>query len=387
MASASEAVVLDFPVSRAREGGKLSEVDLIFAELEGWKIDCVTKLGQTSLEGGVQLNLGVSTNNGYDYAVNLGVPDEQVSDLPALGAASWWTSASHGLNHNTVGAFVRAGLPTVFVGTEGSFHTKRKGGHPSHMRLAGEATVLLAMANMVADNREFGFPAGIVINPERRTAFGDSQGGMVGMGVCALATKFGQKVDYADFTAPAIAKKATPKDIIEIAASLPFEIGSILVATGRLPFRQILEMPATIDANPKAVFYQLAKTGCLLSGEAGRLAELVPARTLKHLTFFKGDKLSMSSTWEKIFEGDDNAKFTYLRGSHASLFDPETQAFILARALAVRKIEDAGRRPTLSDVSKLSHDIVSDHTRGRHWYNGQRNLRPILAAEYDQIAA
>lgn len=176
---------------------------------------------------------------------------------------------------------------------------------------------------------------------------GESRGAMVGMGVLALDKVFNQDVRFADLTAPCFPRKFKLSDVLLLSSQIIREPISTAQLARKLTSKRLIHYPGTVDLNPYSVAHQLAMTLAIFSGEAGEMAKLIDDDKICHITSFQSDKASMLNHWRGIFKNHANVRITPLPGSHLTLADPETHAYIMARGLAFHESEEAISRGDL----------------------------------------
>jgi hypothetical protein len=248
---------------------------------------------------------------------------------------------------------MREGIPVGFVGAEGSYRPERLVIPRQSITLAISAAAVLRFVQEVAPQYQN------TIHPHQRTAKGESRGGMVGMGLLAMDELFEQDIVFADFTAPCIPKKLSFRDWLELGVQITKEPAAITKAVSHIALNTLIHYPATLDLHPYAVVHQVAIGKPLFSGEAGELARLIPVDTIAHVTTFKDDYASMYREWKRIFIRHPNVRITPLNGSHLTIADPETLAFILARQKAFHEaFARLGRDVTASSIFDAAHDYV-----------------------------
>ena len=173
-----------------------------------------------------------------------------------------------------------------------------------------------------------------VVNKTKRVLIGESRGAMVGMGILALDELFGQEIIFADLTAPCFPRRPGALDLLRLSGHLISEPQSMKNLLPKFALKQIIHLPSTIDVNFIAKTHEAAIGVSLFSGEAGDLARLINQQKIIHITLFDNDYASMREEWKNIFSDFPNVRITLLPGSHLSLADPETLAYIEARNIA-----------------------------------------------------
>ena len=298
--------------------------------------------------------IGIVTNNGYGYAGLIGIPENQESSIPVLDTSAWFTS-TEGHNERVMRNFMRSGSYTIFLGAEGSYRPGYELQARTPITLADSAAAVLnfgyhscqELANERRDINTFG-----------RMLAGESRGGMVGMGIMALAEEFNQNIVMADLTAPCLPRKMELADIHNLSSQILSEPKEIIRLGGNLALSRLVHYPETIDPSPTSLKHQLLIGFALFSGEAGELARHIDKNQLIHITVFENDFASMPDEWRKIFADFPNVRITPLPGSHLTLADLETLQFIIARNKTANNCIDIGRKLTKKSVFDEAHKIA-----------------------------
>lgn len=324
-------------------------------------------LGSVEKSEGTIERYGLITEDGYAYAGTVTVPKQQTNDIAVVGKSAWFTS-SRGHNEHTSLKFAQDGLVTFYLGNEGSYRPHKNVVPKSPMTLADTAAVVLHFARFAADSHADHVNQSII------TEVGESEGGMEGMGVVALAETFGFRTLMADYTAPCIPRKLEAKDAVGFTEQVLKEPSEVLRLGGRLALQLIINYPSTIDLHPYALLHQIAKGAAIFSGDAGKLGELVPKHTNMHITTFDKDYASMPIEWERIFQHHPNVRLTRLLGRHLTIADPETLAYVRARQQAARIIYEDNDR----DISRVAGHEIYDFAHGLvPYYLPKRPQHPV----------
>lgn len=305
---------------------------------------------------GERVTYGLIDEAGYARATDVYLPKHQTTDVPVI-ATTAWTTSNRGHNEHTARRFVREGSPVIIQGAEGSFR-------PGLFRtpVPNEEISLRLSAGALLTASQFAAAAHPdSIHPTERTLIGESRGGMVGMGVLALANEFGQTVAFADLTAPCFPRGLQLSDIQKFSEQFISEPKTFIKLAGKFALRQLLHYPSTVDPHPYAMAHQIGLGPALFSGEAGDLARLIDNDPIVHVTCFDDDFASMPDEWDEIFADNPNSRITLLEGSHLSIADPETLRYLLARnrAFYLLKMGLGGNKPSGDEVFEMAHDIIS----------------------------
>ncbi len=281
---------------------------------------------------GTLQRIGFVTKRGYAYSALVGRPEMPECQVPVIGTSAWTTS-TEGHNEHTVRNFMRAGNYVFFVGAEGSFEPEEKPRPNGPITLADSAAATLNFSYHAAQEL---IAEGYAVDPEKRSAIGESRGGMVGMGIAALAEDFCQEIVAADFAAPCLPRRLHLRDAKKFTEQITKEPSELIRLAGKLTLSRLVHYPSTIDLSPYSLKHQFAIGFALFSGEAGALARHIPQETLIHITVFNNDVASMHHEWNEIFQYHPNVRITPLPGSHMTIADLETLQFAIARNKAAQ---------------------------------------------------
>ena len=281
---------------------------------------------------GLLQKVGIVTEQGYAYAGFVGVPEKPESTVPVIGTAAWFTSIE-GHNEHSVRNLMRAGNFVFFLGSEGSYEPEELPEPKGPITLAGSASAVLNFSYHYGKELA---EEGHDVDIEERIVVGESRGGMVGMGIIALAEEFAQEIIMADLTAPCLPRAMELSDIKDLSNQIISEPAEIIKLGGKLTLGRLIHYPATLDLSRYSLAHQIAIGFALFSGEAGALARHIPPESLLHITTFEKDFASMKSEWEDIFTSHKNVRITPLPGSHLTLADLETLKFIIGRNKAAQ---------------------------------------------------
>ncbi len=294
---------------------------------DGSELSLVKHLETDKIKEGYIERYGLVTKAGFTYDAIVGIPKHQSSYIPVFGTGAWFTS-TRGHNEHFLRHLMRSGLPIIFVGAEGSYRPKDLA-MPKHIpSLAGSAAATLSVSQELAGQHHHLF------DRSKRILIGESRGAMVGMGIQALDGLYDQEVVYADLTAPCFPKGVQLGDVVNLARNVYQEPVAFFKSLAGLTLRQAMHDLATVDLHPYSLLHQGLIGSSLFSGEAGDLAHLIPKDKIMHITCFDDDISSMREEWKNIFAEYPNVRLTPLEGSHLTIADPQTQAYIEARIIA-----------------------------------------------------
>lgn len=294
-------------------------------------------LSTDEVEGGQLERYGFVTEAGFAYDGVIGIPKEPQTPVPFIGTTAWLTS-TRGHNEHTARRAIKEGIPWIFVGGEGSFRPKLRDAPipQAAISLAGSAAAALAFGHYASETHKY------LLDPTERALLGESRGGMVGGGILALDKVFNQNIVYADLTAPCFPRGIEAGDFLRMSGHIFSEPKSVAKMASRFTLKQIIHYPATIDPHPYSLAHQIAMAPALFNGEAGQLADLIPADKVRHITCYHDDFASMPDEWQKKVTSHPGVRITLLEGSHLTIADPETLDFIMARNAAYRELAKSG---------------------------------------------
>lgn len=151
---------------------------------------------------------------------------------------------------------------------------------------------------------------------------GDSRGAMIKPGHTLYAPMYGNNVLFTDIKAPCVPDKLEPKDLPKVVAWLGMEaVGAVSVGVSLARDTDLALLLGTFDADPRA--FHAAMFGimpALMSGEAGKLAELAPNDMHGHVVLYGHDILSSAERWNEIYAPKPDMFIKNVpRGSHAHL--------------------------------------------------------------------
>lgn len=304
---------------------------------------------------GTLRRIGIETEQGYTYDTLVGIPERPECEIPVIGTTAWTTSL-RGHNEHLVRNLVRAGNYVMYVGAEGSYVSSDPPRPKTPISLANSAaTVLNFSYHMTQELRARGH----AVDPELRFGLGESRGGMVAVGIDALAASFGQDVLFSDEVAPCLPKKLESiAEIARFAEQIAREPKEIYKLLGSLTLSRLRYYPYTLDVRLDCLRQQAVIGGALFSGEAGALARKRPGRTLKHVTVFDRDFASMNKTWETIYLDDPQVVISGEPGSHMTLAHLETLKKTLARNKAAQHCANQSLWFTKDTVIGLAQQLT-----------------------------
>lgn len=266
---------------------------------------------------GTSMLLAYTMNDGIDRLVNVHTLDDDHRspvDMLATTSTAWTTTVDGYARRRDLRINREAGIQTVTIGAEGSTNEKLLDRDVlstiSLAKAAQSEQAILAHAS-----REFQLPT-------RHYGIGDSRGAMIKPAHSLYAPYYGNEMLFTDIKAPCVPDKLGPEDMPKVALWLGAEVlGGIAVASSLLKERDLGLLMGTFDAHPRSVPTSLGGImPALMSGEAGRLAELTPDTINGHVVLYGLDILSSVHRWHEIYAHKfDMVIKNVPRGSHAHL--------------------------------------------------------------------
>lgn len=293
---------------------------------------------------------GVVMDDGFSYATVVGIPHDAATDLVIGLTSAWWTS-SRGHNRRTVEHFMRLGIPTVFVGAEGSYRPSKA--ELPHEIDAAEHKISLARS---AHNTHVAFDAvsnqGLnrVVDTSNMILLGESRGAMVGKGILWLADQHERNIVYGDLTAPCFPEKFELHTIKDLLKQAYGERAALATLASTLTFKRLIHYPATIDLHPESVCANLATWWPLFSGDAGIMGRNVPAMQALHVTTFKDDLVSMPNVWREIYANHPLVRIKEIDGAHLTIAHPKTMEHLERRIFALLREVDRTQSTNSADI-------------------------------------
>lgn len=245
-------------------------------------------------------------NDGIRYDVMLGEPEHQRTDVPVVRDTSWGTQV-RGFNRRVTAELMQLGYPVVIKGPErGRPIPLSQSAHNTHeiLNVSGER----------------GFH-----DPNSAAVEGYSRGAMIGFGTVAYGPIHRRDIVFANWTDPCIYKRPemTAGELLQRVINmkkLPVEAGSAVLEIGRLLLnpRKAAEFRETVDLSLEGL-EQLINTGrAVFSGEAGFLAERMPADTHGTVGFFMSSLGNDEAEYRKVLGRYEKINIKPVHGGHIS---------------------------------------------------------------------
>ena len=268
------------------------------------------KIGSSAL-------LGFTMNDGIDRLVSVRtLKDEYRSEADMIATTSTaWTTTVGGYTGRRDDRIAReAHIQTVTIGAEGSLNERMLDSSiASTISLAKSAQSEQAILARLS--QDFGLS-------NNHFALGDSRGAMIKPAHSIYAPYYGNQVLFTDIKAPCVPDKLGPEDMPKVALWLAVEaLGGAAVAASLFAERDLGLLLGTFDAHPRSFPTSVAGImPALMSGEAGRLAEMAPNTMAGHVVLYGLDVLSSVDRWHQIYGPKfDMVTKNVPRGSHAHL--------------------------------------------------------------------
>lgn len=266
---------------------------------------------------GQSMLLGYQLNDGTDRLVRVRTLDDRYrsdADFIATTSTAWTTTVGGYAGRRDDRIAKNIGIQTVTIGAEGS--TNERFVNPSVLGGISLAKAAQSEQFILADISErFDLPT-------RHYAMGDSRGAMIKPGHSIYAPTYGNEVLYTDIKAPCVPDKLNPEDLPKVALWAAVEaMGAAAVATSLLKDGDIGLLMGTFDFHPRSFPTSIAGImPVLMSGEAGKLAEMAPSDMRGHVVLYGHDLLSSVHRWHEIYSSKPDMKLKDVpHGSHAHL--------------------------------------------------------------------
>lgn len=303
----------------------------------------VAQIGNVHSVGGARIGgfeaYSVRTSDGVDRTARVYTPDDPYrsdSDLVVHADTAWLTTIT-GHNHHVMSEIMqKTGLPVVIVGAE---HGTNGLGFPADalrlprtikrstkISLAKSAECSQLITGHLLD--EYDLPRDII-------NIGESRGAMLAPGHYPYAEAHGNRIVYADTTAPCMPDKLLSdwSDVARLATWPSREmLGAIIVGLEAKSQQVLSRQLGTVALNPNFNVSNLIGVGpALFSGEAGQFTKWVPRQAGIHIATFDNDTLSRPDRWKELYKDHPNVSIITLRGSHITLAHGDVLRHIVER--------------------------------------------------------
>lgn len=258
--------------------------------------------------------------DGFQYPVISGVPNEVRSDTAAVMTTAWLTSTK-GHNLRTLMRMMKVGYETILIGPEGEEKNEDLS-FLERFNLAFSSTQFRIAYDMnrIVDKKL----SESDLRPDRIVTLGESRGAMLERGFDVPAYSGSRRVGYRDVTAPCFARPPKLKELPGVALQLIPEARTL----GRLAFElvgqpRLWHYRATMHRDPEYYAKEVFKIPQLLSGDAGTLKK-ASRDTPGHIRIFKDDGWSQASEWLELHLDDEHVYIEVTHGCHLDIARDDT---------------------------------------------------------------
>lgn len=305
----------------------------------------------------------VTMSDGTRLGMNVCEPKERVTDTPVIETPAWFTNL-HGFNEHTQRAFGSLGIPSILVGHVGqerdSF-ARELGGTLLRPWQTVREMRSISLARQAHNMLEvLQYPRlGMQFDTDQVFIHGNSRGAMVQFPFMRMAEDRGVHVAFAMPVAPCFAKGWDRETMRELSATPIKEVGNV----ARLAVRNLFDMAETgtntINLSPKSLLYELAHTDALFNGDAGRFAHLTPKSQDMLILAYNDDLAGQHDIWEEIYKNHPGVHVRSVPGSHLSIADVRTRAFVMRTFNRYAEQLRDGEHPTNLDHSHIRRTLAS----------------------------
>ena len=266
---------------------------------------------------GTSMLLGYTMSDGLDRLTSVRTLDDKYrsdADMLATTSTAWTTTVAGYAGRRDERIARQSGIQTVTIGAPGSTNERMLGAEQlAAISLAKDAQSEQAILADLSGRFDL---------PTVHYSMGDSRGAMIKPGHLLYAPSYGNEVIFTDTRAPCVPDKLEPHDMPKIGLWLGVEaLGLADVVVSLAKDRDVGLLLGTFDAHPRSLSTSFGGImPALMSGEAGRLAELAPNDMRGHVVLYGHDILSMPHRWHEIYgTKPDVTRKDVPRGSHAHL--------------------------------------------------------------------
>lgn len=305
----------------------------------------------------------VVMSDGTKLGMNICEPRERVTDTPIIETPAWFTNL-HGFNEHTQRAFGSLGIPSILVGHVGqerdSFVRELSGTIFKPWQSVREMRSI-SLARQAHNMLEiFQYPLlGKQFDTEHVFIHGNSRGAMVQFPFMRMAEQRGIHVAFAMPVAPCFAKGWDRETMRELSGTPIKEVGNV----ARLAVRNLFDMAGTgantINLSPKSILYELAHTDALFNGDAGKFAHHTRKDQDMLILAYNDDLAGQHDEWEDIYKDHPNVHVRSVPGSHLSIADVRTRAYVMRTFDRYAEQLRDGEHPTRLDHSHVRRTLRS----------------------------
>lgn len=303
----------------------------------------------------------VIMSDGTRLGLNICEPKERTTDIPIIETPAWFTNL-HGFNEHTQRAFGSLGIPSILVGHVGQERDNALREATSFM-LRPWQTVRemrgISLGRQAHNMLEvLQYPKlGMRYDTDHVLIHGNSRGAMVQFPFMHMAEQRGINVVFAMPVAPCFAQGFGKETLREFSGTPAKEITNV----GRLAIRNLFDMAGTgvntLNPSPKSLLYELAHTDALFNGDAGRFARLTRPDQDMLILAYKEDIAGQHDRWEDIYSNHPNVHVRSVPGSHLSIADVRTRAYVMRTfGIYAQQLRD-GEHPANLDHSHIRSNL------------------------------
>ncbi len=237
---------------------------------------------------GITNRYTVDMSDGSRYKMNIGLPKHQIS--PIVDASTTpYTTGLNGVNFHHLLKGMEHGFVTIKISAERQWEGKLTQVRTAHNQLRIISAVTSDEDLTPGTNQDASIYTGV------------SRGGMLALGMRALAELDNHFVPYMNLTVPCYPRRAT---ISSETLEQPIKEGAALVRhLGSLPLRLLLKYRSSTDFSKEGLQYTVASIPMLTSGETGSFVPFIPKDAHGYITTYNDDLMCMGDVWQKDFEG------------------------------------------------------------------------------------
>ena len=267
---------------------------------------------------GSSMLLSYTMSDGIDRLVRHNRLDDTYRsdiELTATAGSAWTTTPHRGYaarrDNRTA---LEHGIDTVTIGAEGSTHA---------ITLSAEQLDGISLAKSAQS--EMMIHADVIARygvSNRQYARSDSRDGMIEPGRWMYAEDYGIEKVFSDIRAPCAPDRIEAGDVPTVGVWLGVEaFGGAAVTAALIAEGNVGVLRGTFDLHPRALKASFEGImPALMTGEAGRLAEMTHDDMAAHIVLYGRDILSPDERWREIYAPKHNVTLRSApRGSHANL--------------------------------------------------------------------
>lgn len=254
-----------------------------------------------------------------EFQTYVAIPNKQISEIPVVANTAYLTGLD-GHNLESIRKLLDVGVPSVFIGGEGSHRHEDGRSWPEHIRKALSIRLgrtALATNTILRSDAIQSFDA---IDTEHVVFAGESRGGMTSL--AAEARHDSPRVLYSDPVAPAMLEHPSVRDLLRYASQVPAEIGTGIRELTRMKPSKAWRYLRTIKHPLTYTPYALATAPALIWSNLAKHVETLDKNTPRTITVFEKDYWSQPERWEYYFEDHPDTEIIKEPGRHLKLIRP-----------------------------------------------------------------